>query len=86
MSDKPRTEKPPTPSARNVTVAKGEVKVSGTARPRVREIRHSPVADPKKVKLVRQIVRELNQAKKFPKGAAQAAQSCPEVPFVTAVR
>jgi hypothetical protein len=67
-------------------VTHGKSKSSGTATLRVRKIRHSPVADPKKVKLVRQIVRELNQAKKTPKGASQAAQSRPEVPFVTAVR
>jgi hypothetical protein len=67
-------------------VTHGKSKSSGTATLRVRKIRHSPVADPKKVKLVRQIVRDLNQTKRTPKGASQAAQSCPEVPFVTAVR
>jgi hypothetical protein len=65
-------------------VAHGKSKSNATASLRVRKIRHSPVADPEKVDLVRKIVREL-KAKKALK-ADQAVKSCPEVPFVTAVR
>lgn len=80
MSDKPKSEGSPPSSLRKANAAHRGIKVSGTARLQVRKIRHSPV-DPKKVKLVPQIVRELHQAKKAPKGAAQAR---PEVPLLKA--
>jgi hypothetical protein len=70
-------------------VAHGKSKPRSTATPRVRKIRHSPVADPKLVysfylaarKLRKQrLEKDIRQEKLPAKGAH------PEVPFVTAVR
>jgi hypothetical protein len=83
MTQEFKAKKSETPSEPNAMAAKLKGRATVTAR--IRKIRHSPVADPKKVKLVRQIVREL-KAKKSLEGSAQAGKSRPEIPFVTAVR
>ena len=70
-------------------VAHGKSKPSGAATPRVRKIRHSPVADPKLVQAFYLVARELRK-KRLEKNVRQekvpAKDAHPEVPFVTAVR
>jgi hypothetical protein len=89
MTDKRKTEKPQTQAERSSIVAPDEVKVSGSARARVRKIRYSPVTDRKKVQAARASVQKL-KAKKPPEGHAggetdRGADSLDdlEVPFIT---
>ena len=70
MTDQRKAEKPQTQTERNPRVAPGEVKGSGSARPRVRKIRYSPVTDRKKVQAARASVQKL-KAKKRSAGQAE---------------
>lgn len=89
MSDKPKTEGSPAPSAHKATAAHGEVKVSGAARPRIRKIRHSPVTDPKKLEAARASAQKLKlkklQAGQVADGTDQGADNLDdlEIPLIT---
>ena len=69
-------------------VTHGKSKSSGTATPRVRKIRHSPVADPKKLEAARKSVQKLKRQRLQQKGehAIEPDLTEPdelEVPFIT---
>jgi hypothetical protein len=71
MTDQRKTKKPQTQAERNPRVPPGELKGSGSARPRVRKVRYSPVTDRKKVQAARASVQKL-KAKQRSEGQAEA--------------